>query len=85
MIYMGVKFRYEHYLNKVPSILVSHFCILLYSIPCLQGLGELSCIGNDIYEHLVQPWCEFTANFSHGVSEGSDVTKREPNTVHWDQ
>lgn len=82
---MGVKLRCEHYLNKVPSILVSHFCILLYSILCLQGQGELSCTGNDIYEHLVQPWCEFTANVSHGVCEGSDVTKREPDTLHWHQ
>lgn len=81
---MGVKFRCEHYLNEVPSILVSHFCILLCSIPCLQELGELSLIGNDIYEHLVHPWCEFTGNFSHGLCEGSDVTIGDPDTLHWD-
>lgn len=82
---MRVKFRCEHYLNKVLSFLVSHFCILLCSIPCLQGPSELSHVGNDIYEHLVQPWCKFIANFSHEVCEGRDVTKREPDTLHWDQ
>lgn len=71
MIYMGVKFSYEHYLNKVSSILVSHFKILLYSILCLQRLGKLCLIRKDIYDHLVQPRSEFTVNFSHGVCETS--------------
>jgi len=68
---MGVKFRYEHYLNKLSSILVSHFLILLYSIPHLQRRGKLSLIRNDICEHLVQPWSEFTVSFSHGARESS--------------
>lgn len=70
MMYMGVKYGYEHYLNKLSSILVSHFKFCFID-SVLQRLGKLSPVGNDIYEHLVQPWSESTVSVSHEVCESS--------------